>query len=112
MFEIGDVEGEWTYNTPFNHIMCRDMAGSIRDWLKDFKSILSEEANNRMLQRPATIADNDEAVGGGRDVVGVDERVGARGDRESMFGRSESLMVSRFAALRTQTSLLSSSQDS
>lgn len=32
MFEVDDVEQEWTHSHPFDYIHCRYMAGSIKDW--------------------------------------------------------------------------------
>jgi hypothetical protein len=38
-FEIDDVESPWLHNIPFDFIMCRYMAASIKDWPKLVKSI-------------------------------------------------------------------------
>jgi hypothetical protein len=31
-FQVDDVESPWVYNTPFDYIHCRYMAGAIADW--------------------------------------------------------------------------------
>ena len=45
-FEVDDVEGEWTYNTPFDLVHVRFMAASIVDWPKlvkqTFTSVLPQ----------------------------------------------------------------------
>ncbi|KAI9711591.1 MAG: hypothetical protein M1820_002156 [Bogoriella megaspora] len=33
-FEVDDMEKEWCYNTPFDYIHCRYLAGALRDWPK------------------------------------------------------------------------------
>ena len=33
-FLVDDVEDEWTYDTPFDYIHCRYLAGAIADWPK------------------------------------------------------------------------------
>lgn len=34
VFEVDDVEQEWTYSAPFDYIHCRYLAGSLKDWPK------------------------------------------------------------------------------
>jgi hypothetical protein len=38
-FEIDDVESPWLHPMPFDYIMCRYMAASIKDWPKLVKNI-------------------------------------------------------------------------